>query len=133
MKRYLIAALVGLLGGTIGIMFGMSGAFIIIPLLILFNVCSSQLTAQGTVLCMLLPPISIFAAITYYKNKHVDIPIAIIMSLAYMVGTYYGSHIAVNFSERKARMNFSVLLIILAFYIFYTSLKTKDAPIKLKM
>lgn len=133
MKRYLIAALVGLLGGTIGIMFGMSGAFIIIPLLILFNVCSSQLTAQGTVLCMLLPPISIFAAITYYKNKHVDIPIAIIMSLAYMVGTYYGSHIAVNFSEKKARMNFSVLLIILAFYIFYTSLKTKDAPIKLKM
>lgn len=133
MTRYLIAGLVGLLGGTIGIMFGMSGAFIIIPLLILFNVCSSQLTAQGTVLCMLLPPISIFAAITYYKNKHVDIPVAIIMSLAYMIGTYFGSRIAVNFSERKARMNFSVLLIILAGYIFYTSLKTKDAPIKLKM
>ena len=133
MKRYLIAGLVGLLGGTIGIMFGMSGAFIIIPLLILFNVCSSQLTAQGTVLCMLLPPISIFAAIKYYKNKHVDVPIAIIMSLAYMIGTYFGSHVAVNFSERKARMNFSVLLLILACYIFYSSLKSKDAPIKLKM
>jgi len=133
MKRYIIAGLVGLIGGTIGIMFGMSGAFIIIPLLILFNVCSSQLTAQGTVLCMLLPPISIFAAITYYRNKHVDIPIAIIMSLAYMIGTFFGSHIAVNFSERKARMNFSILLIILAGYIFYTSLKTKDSPIKLKM
>ena len=133
MKRYIIAGLVGLLGGTIGIMFGMSGAFIIIPLLILFNVCSSQLTAQGTVLCMLLPPISIFAAITYYRNKHVDIPIAIIMSLAYMIGTYFGSHIAVNFSERKARMNFSILLVILAGYIFYSSLKTKDSPIKLKM
>ena len=133
MKRYIIAGLVGLIGGTIGIMFGMSGAFIIIPLLILFNVCSSQLTAQGTVLCMLLPPISIFAAVTYYRNKHVDIPIAIIMSLAYMIGTFFGSHIAVNFSERKARMNFSILLIILAGYIFYTSLKTKDSPIKLKM
>ena len=82
---------------------------------------------------MLLPPISIFAAITYYKNNHVDIPIAIIMSLAYMIGTYYGSHIAVNLSERKARMNFSILLVILAAYIFYTSLKTNDSPIKLKM
>jgi uncharacterized protein len=133
MKRYLIAGLVGLLGGTIGVMFGMSGAFIIIPLLILFNVCSSQLTAQGTVLCMLLPPISIFAAITYYKNKHVDIPIAIIMSLAYIIGTFFGSHIALNFSERKARMNFSVLLLILAGYIFYSSLNSKDEPIKLKI
>ena len=133
MKRYLIAGLVGFLGGTIGVMFGMSGAFIIIPLLILFNVCSSQLTAQGTVLCMLLPPISIFAAITYYKNKHVDIPIEIIMSLAYIIGTFFGSHIALNFSERKARMNFSVLLLILAGYIFYSSLNSKDEPIKLKI
>jgi len=133
MKRYLIASLVGLIGGVIGVMFGMSGAFIIIPLLLLFNICSNQLTAQGTVLCMLLPPISIFAAITYYKNKHVDMPIAIIMSLAYIIGTFFGSHIAVNFSERKARMNFSVLLLFLAIYIFYSALKSKDAPPKLKM
>ena len=133
MKRYLIASLVGLIGGVIGVMFGMSGAFIIIPLLLLFNICSNQLTAQGTVLCMLLPPISIFAAITYYKNKHVDLPIAIIMSLAYIIGTFFGSHIAVNFSERKARMNFSVLLLLLALYIFYSALKSKDAPSKLKM
>ena len=133
MKRYLIASLVGLIGGVIGVMFGMSGAFIIIPLLLLFNICSNQLTAQGTVLCMLLPPISIFAAITYYKNKHVDLPIAIIMSLAYIIGTFFGSHIAVNFSERKARMNFSVLLLFLAVYIFYSALKSKDAPSKLKM
>lgn len=133
MKRYLIASLVGLIGGTLGVMFGMSGAFIIIPLLLLFNICSNQLTAQGTVLCMLLPPISIFAAITYYKNKRVDIPIAIILGFGYLIGTYVGSHIAVNFSERKARMNFSVLLLVLSGYIFYSSLKSKDAPIKLKM
>ena len=133
MKRYLIASLVGLIGGTVGVMFGMSGAFIIIPLLLLFSICSNQLTAQGTVLCMLLPPISIFAAITYYKNKHVDIPIAMILGFGYLIGTYFGSHIAVNFSERKARMNFSVLLLFLAVYIFYSALKSKDAPPKLKM
>ena len=87
MKRYIIGALIGILGGFVGAMFGLSGAFVIIPLLILFNICSSHVTAQGTTLCMLLPPISIFAAYTYYKNKKVDIPIAILLSLFYIVGT----------------------------------------------
>ena len=62
MYKFLLGSLIGLLGGIVGSMFGMSGAFIIIPLLLLFGVCSNQLSAQGTTLCMLLPPISIFAA-----------------------------------------------------------------------
>ena len=68
MYKFAIGSVIGLIGGIIGSMFGISGAFIIIPLLMLFGVCSSQLSAQGTTLCMLLPPISIFAAYTYYKN-----------------------------------------------------------------
>ena len=133
MLRYLIGGAIALLGGIIGSMFGMSGAFIIIPLLLLFNVCSSQLTAQGTVLCMLLPPISIFAAYTYYKNKHIDLRIALIMIVFYMLGTLVGSNVAIKFSERRARLNFSVLLLILSGYIFYTALQAQDKPLDLKL
>jgi uncharacterized protein len=68
MYKFIVGGLIGLFGAI-----GMSGSFIIIPLLLLFGICSSQVAAQGTTLCMLLPPISIFAAYTYYKNKNVDL------------------------------------------------------------
>ena len=131
MLRYLIGGIIGLMAGFIGSMFGISGAFIIIPLLLLFGVCSSQLTAQGTTLCMLLPPISIFAAYTYYKHRHIDLGIAAIMIVFYIIGTLVGSKTAVNFSERRARLNFALLLFLLAGYILYTALQAEDKPLKM--
>lgn len=125
MKRYIIGALIGILGGFVGAMFGLSGAFVIIPLLILFNICSSHVTAQGTTLCMLLPPISIFAAYTYYKNKKVDIPIAILLSLFYIVGTLIGSSKAVKLEEKQAKIYFSIMLIFLSMYLLYDALYSK--------
>jgi len=131
MYKFLLGSLIGLLGGIVGSMFGMSGAFIIIPLLLLFGVCSNQLSAQGTTLCMLLPPISIFAAYTYYKNKHVDFKLALVLIIFYIFGTIIGSKAAVSFSERKSRINFSILLLFLSGYVFYSALNLKDKPLKI--
>ena len=131
MYKFLLGSLIGLLGGIVGSMFGMSGAFIIIPLLLLFGVCSNQLSAQGTTLCMLLPPISIFAAYTYYKNKHVDFKLALVLIIYYIFGTLIGSKAAVSFSEKKSRINFAILLLFLSGYVFYTALNLKDKPLKI--
>ena len=126
MYKILFGSFIGLLGGIIGSMFGMSGSFIIIPLLLLFGICSNQLDAQGTTLCMLLPPISIFAAYNYYKNKHVDLKLSLLLIIFYILGTLIGSKMAINMSERKSRINFSILLLLLAIYVFYTALKIKE-------
>ena len=126
MYKFLSGSFIGLLGGIIGSMFGMSGAFVIIPLLLMFGVCSNQLAAQGTTLCMLLPPISIFAAYTYYKQKHVDLKLSLVLIIFYIFGTLIGSRMAVNFSEKKSRMNFALLLLLLSFYVFFTSLRIED-------
>jgi uncharacterized protein len=126
MYKFLSGSFIGLLGGIIGSMFGMSGAFVIIPLLLMFGVCSNQLAAQGTTLCMLLPPISIFAAYTYYKQKHVDLKLSLVLIIFYIFGTLIGSRMAVNFSEKKSRMNFALLLLLLSFYVFYTSNKIEN-------
>lgn len=125
MYKLIIGGLIGLLGGIIGSMFGMSGAFVIIPLLLLFGICSSQISAQGTTLCMLLPPISIFAAYTYYKNKNVDLKLSFLLIIFYILGTLIGSKVAINMDEKKSRMCFSGLLLCLAIYIFYTSYQMK--------
>ena len=126
MYKILIGSIIGLLGGIVGSMFGMSGSFIIIPLLLLFGLCSNQLNAQGTTLCMLLPPISIFAAYNYYKNKHVDLKLSLLLIIFYILGTILGSKIAINMSEKKSRINFSILLLLLSFYVFYTALQIKE-------
>jgi uncharacterized protein len=128
MYKFIIGSLIGLFGGVIGSMFGMSGAFVIIPLLLLFGICSTQLSAQGTTLCMLLPPISIFAAYTYYKNKNVDFKLSFVLIIFYILGTLIGSKAAINFDEKTSRICFSVLLLCLSIYIFYTSQQIK--PIK---
>jgi uncharacterized protein len=126
MYKLLIGSIIGLLGGVVGSMFGMSGSFIIIPLLLLFGLCSNQLDAQGTTLCMLLPPISIFAAYNYYKKKHVDLKLSLLLIIFYILGTLLGSKLAINMSEKKSRINFSILLLLLAIYVFYTAMNIKE-------
>lgn len=126
MYRLLIGSLIGLFGGIVGSLFGMSGAFVIIPLLLLFGICSDQLTAQGTTLCMLLPPISVFAVYRYYKKKHVDFEIALLMIFFYIFGTLIGSKISLNMSEKKLRYYFGILLLSLTIYIFYSAYEIKE-------
>jgi uncharacterized protein len=125
MYKFAVGSLIGLIGGIIGSMFGISGAFIIIPLLMLFGVCSSQLSAQGTTLCMLLPPISIFAAYTYYKNKNVDFKLSIVLIIFYILGTLLGSKFVFKLNEKVLRINFSILLFGLAIYVLYDAMKLK--------
>ena len=118
MYRLTIAGIIGIIGGIIGSMFGISGAFIIIPLLLFSGLCPSQISAQGTTLCMLLPPISIFAAYTYYKAGHVDLELSFLLILFYIIGTLFGSRIAVGLGEKTLRTYFSLLLVCLAAYVY---------------
>lgn len=119
MEKIIITILIGILGGTLGSAFGLSGAFLIIPLLIFFGICSSQLTAQGTTLFMLLPPISLYAVYVYYKNKHVDIKVGILLIMGYIIGTLLGTNYSINLSDKTARTNFALLLFTLSIYMFY--------------
>jgi uncharacterized membrane protein YfcA len=123
MYKFAVGSLIGLIGGIIGSMFGISGAFIIIPLLMLFGVCSSQLSAQGTTLCMLLPPISIFAAYNYYKNKNVDFKLSIVLIIFYILGTVLGTKFVFKLNEKVLRINFAILLFGLAIYVLYDAMK----------
>lgn len=121
MYKYIATSFIGLIGGFLGSILGFSGAFFMVPMLMMFGVCSSQLSAQGTTLCMLLPPISAFAVYTYYKNNYIDYNIAVVLVSFYMIGTIYGSDMAVNIDEKKLRISFASILFALSMYMFYTS------------
>ena len=111
---------VGIVAGMLSSMVGIGGGLVIVPSLVIFFAMSQKM-AQGTSLAMLLPPIGILAVINYYKAGYIDLKIAGILCVAFLVGTYFGSKMALNLQESTLKRIFGVFLAVLAVkYLFFT-------------
>jgi uncharacterized membrane protein YfcA len=66
---------------------GMS--FLVIPLLLLFNVMPNFKRALGTMICAFIFPLSIGAAYIHFKNKNVEIPSAIVLGISYFISCVF--------------------------------------------
>lgn len=105
MINFVIYILIGLFAGTISGLIGIGGGVIIIPALIyLFKL--SQHQAQGTTLVLLVPPIGLLAAWTYYKQGYVNLNMAIFICLGFFLGGLIGAKMAVGFSNEILRKVF---------------------------
>jgi uncharacterized protein len=104
---------IGIITGAMAGMLGIGGAIIMIPALV-YIMGFSQQTAQGTSLAVMLPPVGIIAAYNYYKAGQVNIKFALILAGAFLVGSYFGSKLALNISQETLKRIFAVLLIIVA-------------------
>ena len=72
MVQAILYLILGLAAGTLSGLIGIGGGVIIVPALVfLFGLPQHQ--AQGTTLALLVPPIGILAAWTYYKQGFVDL------------------------------------------------------------
>jgi uncharacterized membrane protein YfcA len=115
----IILVIIGLMAGVFGGMFGVGGAIIMIPALVYFLEVD-QHTAQGTSVAIMLPPIGLFAAYNYYKAGQVNIWYAVIIAIAFMVGGYFGSKIALALPENLMKKIFGVLLILVALRMIFS-------------
>jgi len=109
----LMLLLIGLVTGVIAGMFGIGGAIVMVPALV-FVVGFSQHMAQGTSLAVMLPPIGIFAAYNYWKAGHVNIKFALILAATFMIGSYFGSKLALTLPQPVLKKLFGLLLILAA-------------------
>lgn len=115
----LILIAIGIITGAVAGMLGIGGAVILIPALVLI-LGFSQYDAQGTSVAMMLPPIGLLAAYNYYKAGHVNLFFALILAVAFMLGAYFGSKIALNLPQVVLRKIFAVLLMAVAVKMFLT-------------
>lgn len=113
LSTIVILVIIGLFTGMLAGMLGIGGGLIVIPALMLF-MGFSQHEAQGTSLAMMLPPIGIVAAWNYYKAGHVDIKFALILAVAFIAGSLFGSKLAIGMSENLLKKIFSIFLIVVA-------------------
>ena len=107
---------IGVFAGAISGLIGIGGGIIIVPCLI-YIFGFSQHAAQGTTLAMLIPPIGILAALTYYKQGHVNFPVAGLICVGFVLGGYLGAKVAVGFSEAVLRKVFGACLLVIAGYM----------------
>jgi uncharacterized membrane protein YfcA len=115
----LLLCLVGLVTGAFGGMLGLGGGLILIPALV-YIFGFSQHQAVGTSLAVMLPPIGMFAAYNYYKAGQVNIKYALILAIAFMIGSYFTSKIALKIPENALRKVFSIFLVLVAVKMFFT-------------
>lgn len=109
----LILIVIGVITGIMAGMLGIGGAIIMIPALVFFMGFSQQM-AQGTSLAVMLPPIGIFAAYNYWKEGQVNLKFAMIIAVAFIIGSYFGSKIALNMPQAIMKKIFGILLLIVA-------------------
>jgi uncharacterized protein len=109
MAGYLI---LGLLAGVLSGLIGLGGGFIIVPALV-FIFGFSQHQAQGTTLALLVPPIGILAAWTYYRQGFVDVKVAALIAAGFVVGSLLGARYAMNISSGTLEKVFGVALVLI--------------------
>jgi uncharacterized protein len=112
-QEFIILALIGLAAGIFGGMVGLGGGVIMIPAMIYF-LGVNQLSAQGTSLAVMLPPVGILAVMNYYKAGQINLKYAIIIAIAFTVGGYFGSKIAINIPVALVKKIFAVSLMAIA-------------------
>jgi len=109
--QILLLILIGLAGGFFSGTFGIGGGIIIVPALV-YIMGMIQHSAQGTTLAMMLAPIGILAVINYYKAGYVNIKYALLLMFFFIIGTYFGSKLAVSIPDKMLKQAFGVLMLI---------------------
>lgn len=104
---------IGILTGFMAGMLGIGGAIIMIPALVMLMGFTQQ-GAQGTSLAVMLPPIGIIAAYNYYKAGEVNFKFAMILAVAFLLGSYFGSKLALSMPQTMLKKVFGILLLIVA-------------------
>jgi uncharacterized membrane protein YfcA len=106
----LVFIAVGLLVGVLSGLVGVGGGIVLVPILVFFFGFEQHM-AQGTTTALLVPPIGILAAYTYYKNGYVDVRAAAWICAGFLFGSLFGAKIAVAVPKEALRRGFGFLLL----------------------
>lgn len=109
----LLFLILGLAAGVLSGLIGIGGGILIVPALV-FIFGMDQHQAQGTTLAMMVPPIGILAAWTYYKSGHADIKVAGVLCVGFFFGGLLGARAANLISSPVLEKIFGAALLLIS-------------------
>ena len=118
MTVYFLYILLGIIAGILSGLIGIGGGVIIVPAL-LFLFGFSQHQAQGTTLALLVPPIGILAAWTYYQHGYVDMKAGVLICAGFIVGGFAGAKIATHLSNELLERIFGIALFLISLKMIF--------------
>lgn len=113
----MILLAIGLVAGLLSGLVGIGGGIIIVPVLVYLGF--TQHAAQGTVLATFLIPIGILGVMQYYQAGHVSIKTALIIATTFIIGSYFGSKLAISVNQEMLRKIFGGVLLFLAIKMLF--------------
>ncbi|MCX8472218.1 MAG: sulfite exporter TauE/SafE family protein [Sediminibacterium sp.] len=117
--QIILITIIGIVGGISAGLFGLGGGVIIIPFLV-YVMGVDQLTAQGTTLAMMLPPIGLVAAYSYYKQGHVRIDYAIMLAIFFIIGSYFGAKLSFMISLSTLKKIFGIFIVLMGLKMIFS-------------
>ena len=127
MTSFITLLLIGMAAGILSGFIGIGGGLLIVPALIYFSGLS-QMTAQGTSLALMLPPIGALAVMNYWKAGAVDVRAASVMVVAFVAGGYFGSRLALAIDPLKVRLAFGMVMLLVAIRIIIQAARAIWTP-----
>jgi uncharacterized membrane protein YfcA len=114
----LLLTLLGVAAGVASGVVGIGGGIILVPALVfLFGL--SQHQAQGTTLALLVPPIGILAAWAYWKQGFVDLRIAALVCVGFVVGSLVGAKLSLGLPDHVLQRVFGVMLFLISLKMIF--------------
>ena len=110
---YVLVAVLGLAAGVISGLFGVGGAIVVVPGLVLLAKLP-QHTANGTSLGALLLPVGLLGFLQYYKRGQVHLGYAALVAAGLFLGALLGAKLAQNLTDQTLRRVFGVFLLLVA-------------------
>jgi hypothetical protein len=110
---WFLVALLGLFAGVVSGLFGVGGAVVIIPGLVMLAKLP-QHTAHGTSLAALLLPVGLLGVLEYSKRQQVHWAFAAVVAVGLLIGAYFGARMAGSVSDVLLRKLFGGFLLLIS-------------------
>ena len=73
-----------------------------------------------------LLPVGILGVLQYYKQGHVDFKVVGILAVGFLLGSYFGSKVALSLSQEAVKKIFAVLMIVIAIKMLFFDKPKKE-------
>ena len=110
---WVMVAILGLVSGVVSGLFGVGGAVVIIPGLVMLAKLP-QHTAHGTSLAALLLPVGLLGVLEYSKRQQVNWGYAAVVAVGLLIGAYFGARLAGSVSDVLLRKLFGAFLLLVS-------------------
>tara|TARA_X000000368_G_scaffold331199_1_gene268346 strand:- start:6914 stop:7285 length:372 start_codon:yes stop_codon:yes gene_type:complete len=119
MNHILGLTLTGLISGIFAGLIGGGAEILIVPLLTFFGILGNLKSRIATSLFMLLPPIGMFAANSFYKQGFGDFKGAMYMALLFTIASFFSAKFTIYINTLILKKIFGLFTIICGIYIFF--------------